>query len=295
MSDQHGSAAKQDTALLVERWLSCPIGHGKLSVNEGRITSAEPSFKGEIVDDVALMSGGIQKSFFDDKFETMQRGHERKGEWDFCYAQQTALLRHYLKPGHTILDIGCGPKIPYERPEGTFLIGLEPSFNSIRANADVDLKVCAGSMSIPMPSASVDVIVCLYSIHHMVGRTRKETSGNVIASFSEFGRVLKPGGAIFVFEMTPVFLFRAIQDIGWDTLRRIAPGTLDMYFWSASALKDLSVAVMPKDALLERIVFGTSPFTTFPPAFSLPWFKVPRFIYPLDARLYKWSLPAAPR
>src|SRR5271155_296579 len=99
--DQESSAG--ETAAAVEKWLSCPISRGKLTVTGGIITSAEPAFRGEIVDGVAVMAGSIQKSFFDDKFETMKRGHEKEGEWVFCYAQQTALLTSYLRAGQVVL------------------------------------------------------------------------------------------------------------------------------------------------------------------------------------------------
>jgi SAM-dependent methyltransferase len=291
----HGSAAtKSETAALVEKWLSCPIGHGKLTVTGGRITSGEPSFQGEIVDNVAVMAGAIQKSFFDDKFETMQRGHERKGEWDFCYAQQTALLESYLRPGQLILDVGCGPSLPYSRPKGAVVVGLEPSFASIRANRDVDLRVNGTAAAIPLPDSSVDVIVCFYSIHHMVGKTLQETRGNVGQAFREFGRVLRPEGVLFVFEMTPIAPFQGVQALLWNAVRSAAPGMLDMYFWSARSLLALARSMLPPGAAPEKVIFGTSPFSAIPPVFNLPWFKIPRAAYPLDARPYKWRLAPRP-
>jgi len=290
MSNQRGASARGDTASMVEKWLSCPMGHGKLTVTESRIASEEPAFKGEIVDDVAVMTGAIQKSFFDDKFETMQKGHERKGEWDFCYAQQTDLLESYLRPGQLILDVGCGPSLPYSRPEGAVVLGLEPSFNSIRANRDVDLRVNGSATAIPLRDSSVDVIVCFYSIHHMVGRTREETRTNVGRAFKEFGRVLKPEGALFVFEMTPIAPFQAVQSLLWNLVRSAAPGMLDMYFWSASALLSVARENLPAGSASEKLIFGTSLFSAIPPVFNLPWFKIPRGLYPLDARLYKWRM-----
>jgi ubiquinone/menaquinone biosynthesis C-methylase UbiE len=293
MPDLAETNVPDDTARAVEKWLSCPVGHGKLTVTNGVITSSAPEFRGEIIDGVAVMTGSIQKSFFDDKFETMQKGHEKEGEWAFCYAQQTALLTSYLRPGQVVLDVGCGPSLPYARPPGVTLIGLEPSFNSIRVNRDVDLRVNGSATAIPMADASVDVVVCFYSIHHMVGRTIEATRGNIGSALREFGRVLKPEGSLFIFEMTPIGPFSIVQSLLWNLVRRVAPKTLDMYFWGASSLAAAARENLPKGAMIEKLFFGTSAFTTIPPIFNLPWFKIPRLFYPLDAKLYRWRIAPA--
>jgi ubiquinone/menaquinone biosynthesis C-methylase UbiE len=282
-----------ETAAAVARWLACPLGHGKLTVSGSALTSAEPTFRGEILDGVAVMTGSIQKSFFDDKFETMQKGHQKEGEWAFCYAQQTALLTSYLRPGQVVLDVGCGPSLPYSRPPGVVVVGLEPSFNSIRVNRDVGLRVNGSASAIPMADASVDLVVCFYSIHHMVGGSIEETRANVGRAFREFGRVLKPEGSLFVFEMTPIGPFSLLQSLAWNAIRRMAPRTLDMYFWSASSLAGVARENLPPGAAPEKLFFGTSAFTTIPPVFNLPWLKMPRLFYPLDAKLYRWRMPPA--
>jgi hypothetical protein len=127
----------------------------------------------------------------------------------------------------------------------------------------------------------------------MVGGNREETGQNVGRAFQEFGRVLKPGGLLFVFEMTPSAIFGLAQNLLWNSVRRLVPAKLDMYFWSAGALAALGARCLPPGTVGEKIFFGTSPFTVIPPIFSLPWFQVPRFIYPLDAKLYKWRMPGS--
>ena len=158
-----------------------------------------------------MMIPADSASYFDDRFHAMKHGPENGGEWDFCYAQQTELFSGYLKPGMLVLDIGCGPTLPYPKPPGVQIIGLEPSLQSIRNNDQLDLRVFGTAYSIPLADASVDVVTCFYAIHHMVGKTGRETVENVNRAFAEFGRVLKPGGHLFVFEMTPVVFFVAGQ------------------------------------------------------------------------------------
>lgn len=236
------------------------------------------------------MTPAIQKSFFDNKFETMKKGHGKSGEWAFCYEKQTSLLSAQFKDGDIVLDIGCGPVLPYAKPKGVFVVGLEPSFDSIRANQDVDLRVCGSALAVPMANKSVDVIVCFYSIHHMVSTSIEGTKSNVARAFSEFGRVLKPDGRLFVFEMTPMQPFSAAQALLWNPLRRAIPDALDMYFWSASSIAQLAHKNLPASSTLETFSFGTSPLAAIAPIFNLPWFKVPRMLYPLDAKLYKWHV-----
>jgi len=277
-------------AALVSKLLASPGTHRPLVVSGTNITCPGSDFTGTIRDEVAVMMPPARASYFDDKFEVMRSGHESEGEWSFCYAQQTELLASYLRPGMTVLDVGCGPSLPYAKPPGTVIVGLEPSFHSIRVNRDVDLRVYGSATDIPMADATVDVVVCFYSIHHMVAATKQENQAMVSRAFSEFGRVLKPGGMLFVFEMTPITLFSLLQAACWNVLRRLAPNKLDMYFWSADALVEAGHRHLPAGCMPEKVFFGASAFTTFPPAFSLPWIKVPRLIYPLDAKLYKWRM-----
>jgi ubiquinone/menaquinone biosynthesis C-methylase UbiE len=288
----HPSPDQPDTAAKVKRWLRCPVTHQPLTIVDGGIECSASGFRGIIRDDVAVMIKQTP-SFFDDKYQLMMRTDQNEGEWKFCYAQQTALLSSYLKPGMLVLDVGCGPALPYARTEGVSVIGLEPSFHSIKVNSQVDLRVCGSAYAIPMADASVDVVTCFYSIHHMAGASRQETSSSVTQAFREFRRVLKPGGLLFIFEMTPIIIFSAAQAIGWNALKRLLGPKLDMYFFSVQELDGIARSAFPPKTVLEKIFFGTSAFTAFPPVFSLPWLKVPRIVYPLDPKLYKWRMPSA--
>jgi SAM-dependent methyltransferase len=246
-------------------------------------------FEGRWVDGVAAMLPLGHTSFFDDKFEVMQRGHEQEGEHRFCYRQQMELLEKSLAPGDVLLDIGCGPKLPYRKPSGVRVIGLDPSLASMRANRECDLRIFGSAYEIPLASAAVDAIVCIYSVHHMVGPTLAATETNVRRAFREFGRVLKPGGSLLVFEMTPIGPFAWVQRAYWNPLRARAPHALDMRFFTAAEMARFGREELPPGSALRDRSFAASPFTTFPPAFSLPWLRVPRFLYPLQPRLYRWD------
>jgi hypothetical protein len=121
----------------------------------------------------------------------------------------------------------------------------------------------------------------------MVGDSIGATRDNVATSFKEFGRVLKKGGTLFVFEMTPFAVFDLVQRLSWNPLRKAAPHLLDMLFWRQEAIVNFVSGSHPDLQTLEVISFPASPFVVFSPAFSLPWLKVPRFLYPLKPILYR--------
>jgi SAM-dependent methyltransferase len=266
--------------------------HSTESLGTQLIVTPPSGRQAEIVDGVYSFLPRQGGSFFDDKYHLMEAGHNaRGGEWKLAYEQQVRLLESYIKAGMVVLDIGCGPSLPYAYLKGSVVFGLDPSFDSIRKNAQVTFKLHASATDIPLADSSVDLIVCFYSIHHMIGSTIQTTHKNVRSAFTEFARVLRPGGLLFVYEMTPMHIFSLLQRLTWNMLVKILHRKLDMYFWSARDFVKLGEETLTGRAQIEKIYFDTTIFTWFPPAFALPWFKIPRLLYPLDPKLYRWKMP----
>lgn len=278
--------ASQSIEQLVERLLVCPESHQPLTVRNGLITCPASGFSGALQDGVVLTMDTQTASFFDDKFEVMQRGHTDQNEWSFCYEEQVRLLEKYLRPGMIVVDVGCGPSLPYKK-NGAFVIGLDASFPSIRSNQDADLKVFGSATKMPLSDRSVDLIVCFYAVHHFVSDTPEENEALVHRAFREFGRVIKPGGYLFVFEMTPMKPAAFIQALVWTWARKLLGSKLDMYFWTADFFDRLHRSTL-ETTVLERVYFQSSLMTIIRPAFSLPELKLYRFLYPLAPKLYKF-------
>lgn len=275
----------------VERVLACPRCHARVDVSAGTVRCRDGwcAFRGAVKDGVVVLVEPDKPSAFDQHHQTMQAGNQGEGVRCLCYEQQTHFLQPFIRPGSTVLDAGCGPALPYARHDDVFIIGLDPSYPSVRANRALDLRIHGTAVSLPLPSRSVDTIVCLYSVHHMVGQTRGETRSTVANAFAEFGRVIKPEGDILVFEVSPWWPFWLTEQMGWNGMRRILGSKLDMYFWRAQALIELGARTFPH-ASLECVPFHASLLTAFPPSFRVPWLKVPRFLYPFSPMLYHWNV-----
>jgi SAM-dependent methyltransferase len=246
-------------------------------------------FEACIRDGVVVMGKAAPASFFDDKFQVMQDGHlEGRGDWEFAYRQQVDFITPYLERARMILDVGCGPLICYKKPAGAFVTGLEYSLPSIRSNRDVDLAICGSAVAVPLADRAIDLAVCFYSIHHMVGATVRESRSILTRAFGELGRVVRAGGHLVVFEMRPQWPYRVLQSVGWDVARRVLGERLDMHMWPQAVIQRSGRGSLG-DAGFEVRAFRTSKFLMFPPVFALPWLKIPRVLYPLTPVAYVWS------
>ena len=211
-----------------------------------------------------------------------------------CYSQQTnwvGVRLSDLQAGEVVVDVGCGPRLPYRRSARYFLVGVDASLESVRLNEEVDLRIFGSSSHLPFRDRSVDAIVCFYLLHHLVGRCVRENYANLETTFREFGRVLKPGGCIYGFEVSPVPPFFEIQRAVWNVVRRVYP-RLDMFFWSAPAMREVSLRSLPVGTHLRREAFHCPFWVMFPFVFAWPRFQLPRGLYPFRAYGYEWRIPA---
>ncbi len=273
----------------VEYLLVCPRCQSRLDATDAevRCRSVACGFVGALANDVVLLGDRSRLSFFDDKHQVMAAGNEREGAQCICYERQSTLVESFLQPGMVVLDVGCGPTLPYQKPADSFVIGLEASYESIVVNDDVDMRIYGTAAELPFADRSLDAVLAFYAVHHMTGQNRAENRETVVQVFREFGRVIKPGGELLVFEVSPWPPFALVEKAIWNTARGILGRKLDMFFYSRRAYEALGRATLP-EARLSIEPFQTPLTTTFPPVFSLPWFQLPRAMYPMDAILYRW-------
>ena len=271
--------------------LACPKCHARpLELSAEAFRCAACGFRGARKDGVYLTMDDRSISYFDALHGTMTAQNAKEGVNEVFYTKQFAYMASLLRPGMTVVDIGCGPNIGYARPEGTLLIGVDPSYPSIVANRTVDLRIFGGAQALPLATGSVDVVVCFYSIHHMIGASVTESRGNVRAAFQEFRRILKPGGKLVIFEVNPYWIFWTAEQLFWNLTRRLLGKAVDFYFWSGPRLAALGREYLGA-ASLETERYSAPWSTTFPPAFSLQWLRMPFLLYPFHVARFCWTVP----
>ncbi|MGE3911836.1 MAG: class I SAM-dependent methyltransferase [Chloroflexota bacterium] len=275
----------------VSRLLVCPRCRSRFAVagEELRCQNAACGFVGLLNHDVVVLGDRSALSFFDDRHHVMTAGNSSEGVRCLCYERQADVVEQLMRPGMLVLDVGCGPTLPYEKPAETYVIGLEASYESIRVNREVDMRVYGSALEVPLPDQSVDLVLAYYAVHHITGSTVAQNRQNLQKTLAELGRVVKPGGELAVFEVSPWPLIWQAERLLWNTARRVLGQKLDMCFYPARVYEGVGRAVLPQ-ATFSMQSFSTSMLSTFPPAFSLPWLQVPRFLYPFDVNLYRWRL-----
>src|SRR5215831_17133315 len=111
----------------------------------------------------------------------------------------------------------------------------------------------------------------------MVGATVAQNRALVNAAFREFGRVLKPHGELFVFELAPVWPVFQLQRALWNLVRRAHPA-VNMFFWSTPSLVQIAGAALPAGTTYQRR------------RYTVPRFRTPRLLFPFLLYCYYWRL-----
>jgi len=108
----------------------------------------------------------------------------------------------------TLLDVGCGQGRSFRLLRDAFqparLIGLDADPHSIKlsrqeaAREDIKVDLITGDCAkIDLPDASVDLVFCHQTFHHLVEQER---------TLDEYWRVLKPGGLLLFAESTKAYI-----------------------------------------------------------------------------------------
>lgn len=274
------------------RVLACPRCHGPVDVGPtGLMCMTERcGYAGRAENGVLLFADPGAESFFDERTEAMEEVVNDPGTRALFYQEQSTTAQRHLAGAPVILDVGCGGALQYPRPPGSQIVGLDLSIQLLRRNKDLDLAVYGSAAELPVADRSVDRVVCFYAVHHFVGASVAANRSLVERAFSEFGRVLRPGGELLVFDLSPWWPVWRAQCIAWNRARRLLGSRLDMFFWRASALEKLAERRLGREAQLTREVFRGSPLTVIPAGVGLAWLRVPRALYPFKICLYRWRV-----
>jgi ubiquinone/menaquinone biosynthesis C-methylase UbiE len=113
------------------------------------------------------------------------------------------VARADLRPGHRVLEIGCGPggllaAIARERPDAA-VVGLDPDPDALaRAarRAPGATLVPGTAAAVPEPDGSFDRVLSSFMLHHLAPDEQR-------AALAEAARVLRPGGQVHVVDVSP--------------------------------------------------------------------------------------------
>ena len=228
-------------------------------------------------------------SFFDDKHAVMEHGSAEPGVRRCCYAEQATVIESAIPAGAVVVDVGCGPALPYRRAKSWTLIGVDLSYESLRANTEVDIPVYGSAADLPLADHSVDAIVSLYAIHHFGGQTRRENESRVARGFAEFGRVLKPGGSLFIFELSPWWPVWQAQCAYLEPRAQAHAEHGHLLLARAPARERSGRTPRALHDAAPRPVSCASP-DAHPPGVRVPGLKIPRFLFPFHVHLYHWTV-----
>ncbi|RDS85629.1 class I SAM-dependent methyltransferase [Dyella psychrodurans] len=118
------------------------------------------------------------------------------------------LIGEPLPQGGSLLDVGCGQgksfRLLRDAFQPTRLLGLDADPHSVTlSEAEADREgmpvelLTADCANIPLPDASLDIVFCHQTFHHLVEQER---------ALTEFWRVLKPGGLLLFAESTKAYI-----------------------------------------------------------------------------------------
>ena len=154
--------------------------------------------------------------------------------------RRRARRRAGLKPGMTVLDIGVGTGLvacEAARIVGdpARVLGVDPCPAMIgRARVPAGVRLTAGSAElIPAPDAETDFLSMGYALRHV---------GDLAAAFTEFFRVLRPGGRLCLLEITrpdralsrlllKTYMARVVPFAARLVARDSGTPTLMRYYW----------------------------------------------------------------
>ncbi len=150
--------------------------------------------------------GEARREYLHEAFDRSAHHYDGINRWmsfgtDSWYRRK-ALERAGVGPGMKLLDVGCGTGMIASHArdlvgETGQVIAVDPSFGMLRqgiAEGRLDSPARGRAEALPFPDQHFDLVTMSYALRHV---------DNLETTFSEYRRVLRPGGKILILEVTP--------------------------------------------------------------------------------------------
>ncbi len=200
------------------------------------------------------------------------------------YARIRTSVDQVLDGIGTLLDIGNGGVFDYETARVQRIIALDLFLDqlpeSYRCPPNVSLRT-GSALAVPEADCSVDGVLMVMLLHHLIGKTVHESLQNVKRAFQEAYRVLKPGGKLVIVESCIPDWFYRIEKLVF----RVSVPLIGKFMEHPATLQYPAEDI----ALLIEEVTGRAPETTRIPVGK--WvlqfgFKVPSAVTPVCPYLF---------
>jgi SAM-dependent methyltransferase len=210
---------------------------------------------------------------------------------DAAMAEVHSRIRREIEPllGARVLDIGSGGVPDFESNETRTVLSMDYELDSLfHAKSTNVINVAGDMLRIPLRAGAVDAVIAQQVVHYLTDAPFTGAGAAVRRALAEAGRVLAPGGSVFIVDSTfPVLLVlaeRALFGITYPLLRKLGRPTV--FFPSVRRMRRLLAEAGFEPALVRIIDWGdmAGASQTLFPALRFPLRRLPVKLAVISAR-----------
>jgi ubiquinone/menaquinone biosynthesis C-methylase UbiE len=159
--------------------------------------------------------------------------------WSTLYAQIAPHVNHLIE-GRRVLDVGSGGNFGFDPSLPSELLVLDISAQMLEGiGLDHAVKIVGDAREMAgVDDASVDVVVFVFSLHHINGRSVDEAEEALGQVMKAAARVLRPDGLVVIADNVPHGFLYWLQTLLFPVIRRVFAlfGVSMVFFFPAHML-----------------------------------------------------------